>query len=28
MTVIIEGTKDSSKPATPLFKEICETIIK
>ena len=28
ITVIIEGTKDSSKPATPLFKEICETILK
>ncbi|WGX77346.1 hypothetical protein QJS64_18010 [Paraclostridium bifermentans] len=26
--MIIEGTKDSSKPATPLFKEICETILK
>lgn len=28
ITVIIEGTKDSSKHATPLFKEICETILK
>lgn len=28
ITVIIEGTKDSSKPAIPLFKEICETILK
>lgn len=28
ITVIIEGTKDSSKSAIPLFKDICENILK
>ena len=28
ITVIIEGTKDYSKSAIPLFKEICESILK
>ena len=28
ITVIIEGTKDFSKHATPLFKEICENALK
>jgi penicillin-binding protein 2 len=28
ITVIIEGTKDSSKSAVPLFKDICDKILK